>query len=233
MKIFSKKDKLSSLVRTDFSLLPVINRFGIKLGFKDKTIEQVCSEKGIELDFFLTIINTYSNSDFFPEKKLLSFSPLLIVEYLGKTHQYYIEYVFPKIESLLSALIDSGQSNKEQLHMIQTFYLKYKKEWLQHIKEEEDELFPYVKQIIESPDKIPENASIRSYEKEHINVDDKLNDLTNLIIKYIEPVYDNNICNEFLQLLAAFEKDSKDHARIEDKILLEQIVEIEKKKNAQ
>jgi regulator of cell morphogenesis and NO signaling len=73
--------------------------------------------------------------------------------------------------------------------------------------------------------------NIHSFEKEHSSVDIKLNDLKNLIVKYIEPVYNNNVCNDFLINLYRFEKDIKDHARIEDKILIPQVVELEKQLN--
>ena len=63
------------------------------------------------------------------------------------------------------------------------------------------------------------------------NVDIKLNDLKNLIIKYIEPVYNENVCNEFLIAMSDFEKDIKDHARIEDKILVPMVISIEKELN--
>jgi len=229
MQIFNARNKLTNLVRTDFSLLPVINRFGIRLGIKDRTIEEICSERKINTEFFLAIINTYHNEQYFPEKELLSFSPLLIVDYLRKTHQHYIEYIFPKIEDLLEKLIASGKDGGEELKMIKSFYLKYKEEWVNHINEEEEELFPYVKNLIESGGMLKSEYSMQSFETEHSNVDDKLNDLENLIIKYLEPTYDDNVCNEFLLLLANFEKDSKDHARIEDKILMAQILEIEKR----
>jgi regulator of cell morphogenesis and NO signaling len=177
----------------------------------------------LQLSTPTTTLNT------FQKKKLLSFSPLLIVDYLRKTHKYYLEYVFPKIEDLLEKLIQSGSNGGEELKMIKSFYLKYKEEWVIHIKEEEEEVFPYVKKLIEG-EATPQGYTMQSFETEHSNVDDKLSDLENLIIKYLTPTYDDNICNEFLMTLANFEKDSKDHARIEDKILLSQVIELEKQK---
>lgn len=231
MHIFNAQNKFSHLVRVDFSLLPVINRFGIRLGVKDKTIEQVCKEKNINTDFFLAIINTYHNPQYFPEKEFLSFSPLLIIEYLRKTHKYYIDYVFPKIEDLLEKLIASGNNGGADLKTIKSFYLKYKEEWLSHIKEEEEEVFPHLRELIHGESvSTSERNNKQSFEDEHTEIDDKLSDLENLIIKYLQPSYNDNICNEFLMMLASFEKDSKDHARIEDKILMPQVAELEKKR---
>ena len=73
--------------------------------------------------------------------------------------------------------------------------------------------------------------SIRQFEKEHTNVDEKLNDLKNLLLKYLKPDYDQNHCNEFLFALFQLEQDLKDHARIEDKILVPNVLEMEKQIN--
>ncbi len=227
MDRFTKNDRIIDLVNANYHLLPVINRFGINLGNKDKNIYKICTEKKIDVDFFLVIINTFHNEAYFPEVELKGFSPILIIKYLKKTHQYYLNYVLPKLENLLYQLINSNKTSIHQLEIIEQFYLKYKEELLLHIKEEEDIVFPYIINVIKK-ELISMEYNIRTFEKEHTNVDIKLNDLKNLIVKYIEPVYDNNICNEFLISLFRFEKDIKDHARIEDKILIPQVIELEK-----
>lgn len=226
MDKFTQHHKIMDLVEANYHLLPVINRFGITLGNRDKNLEAICASQGINVDFFLLIINTFHNEAFFPEKELRSFSPLLIIDYLQKTHQHYIEYVLPKLESLLDQLIESDRSEAGQLHVIKKFYRKYKEELLIHFKEEDELVFPYIIRLVKEGVTDPE-YTIHIYEKEHSNVDTKLNDLKNLIIKYIDPVYDINVCNEFLIRLFRFEKDIMDHTRIEDKILVPQVVELE------
>ena len=99
-----------------------------------------------------------------------------------------------------------------------------------HIQEEEKEVFPFVSAMVSLKKKLP-SYSIHTFEEEHSNVDIKLNDLKSLIVKYVEPVYDNNICNEFLISLLRFENDIKNHARIEDKVLIPQVIEIERQMN--
>lgn len=227
MEIFTLEDKMAQLVRYNYNLLPIINRFGINLGFKDKTVGTICSESAIHPGFFLAIVNTFHNEKYFPEKELLSFSPLLIVNYLKKTHHYYINYVMPKLENLLHNLILSSQQNAMELEIIEIFYKKYTDEFLQHIRDEEENVFPYVVELA-THNRADTPFRIHTFEKEHTNIDNKLNDLTNLLIKYMEPVYDQNICNEFLATLFAFEKDIKNHSRIEDMILMPQVRLMEK-----
>lgn len=233
MNHFTASDKLAKLIHANHFLLPVINRFGIQLGFKDKTVEQVCQEKQLDQNFFLTIVNTYTDEDYFPEEELLSFSPLLLIDYLKKTHQYYFEYLFPEVERRLERLLESCSGTCDDLQLIKSFYNKYKVELSRHLEEEERDVFPYVKALIEARKKnlpLPEkyrNYSMESKEPEHTQVDQKIFDLKNIVIKYLEPSYNANEGNAFLFAIFQFEKDLLDHARIEDKILLPRVIEIE------
>lgn len=229
MDLFKSSDKLFGLIESNYNLLPVINRFGILPGFKDKTVAEVCAEKNINKDFFLALINTYNNPDYFPEKELKGFSPLLILDYLKKTHAYYLSYFLPKIEMQLEKLVSTNAEGSNEFKMIISFYEKYKTELLLHIKDEEENVFPHVINFIQNQEKINLENTPVSFEKEHSNVEMKLSDLKNLLIKYLEPVYDNNNFNEFVSTLYQFEKDIIDHARIEDNILVSQIKELKKR----
>ena len=234
MNHFKGTDKLANLIHENQFLLPVINRFGIRLGFKDKTISQLCGELDINEDFFLAIVNTYNNKHYFPETDLLAFSPKLIVDYLKKTHAYYFDYMFPEVERRLDKMLDGSNDLNTDLQIIKQFYNKYKIELSTHIQEEEGKVFPYINALTEAwenCEEIPERFSkyeMKSFEKEHTNVDQKIYDLKNIIIKYLNPTYEDNDCNSFLFSIFQFERDLLDHARIEDKILLNKVLQIEK-----
>ena len=227
MNIFTPKDKMVSLVRQNYNLLPVLNRFGIRLGFKDNTVAEICTKKNVDINFFLAIVNTYHNEDYFPRQELLSFSPLLIIQYLKETHQYYINYVLPKLEKQLDTLITGCEEQCRELNMIDAFYKRYKIELLNHLHEEEEKVFPYVEALVKQSGVEEYNYNIKNFEKEHTNVEEQLNDLKNLLLKYLQPVYQDNDCNEFLITLFNFENDITDHARIEDAILVVQAEKLE------
>lgn len=230
MDLFRSNHKLFDLVDANPNLLPVINRFGIRPGFKDKTVAEVCTDKNINKDFFLALVNTYNNPDYFPEEKLLGFSPVLIVDYLKRTHAYYLEYYLPRLEALLERLISGGRNNDRELTMIRSFYEKYKHEFLLHMKDEEENVFPVVLKMVKGDSLDNHPPASLSFEKDHINMEDKLNDLKNLLIKYLDPDYNDNDFNEFLASLFQFEKDIIDHSRIEDHILIPQIAGIQRGK---
>ncbi len=219
---------MSSLIMWNYNLLPVVNRFGINLGFKEKTIGEICREQNINTDFFLAIVNTYSDESYFTHSDLFSFSPLLIIDYLKITHRYYIGYVLPKIETLLNQVLKSCEKDCSSLKMISSFYQKYKTELLLHFQVEDEKVFPYIIGLYTNGKLSGAGTSVEVFENEHSNVEVKLSDLKNLIIKYLEPSYDNNAMNEFLFALFQFEKDLYDHARIEDNILIVQVIKYEK-----
>jgi regulator of cell morphogenesis and NO signaling len=234
MDHFKGTDKLAKLIHANQFLLPVINRFGIRLGFKDKTVSEVCAEHGIDEVFFLIMVNTYNNEDYFPESELMSFSPKLIIEYLRKTHAYYFAYLFPEVERRLDKMLAGCEGKCTDLHLIKQFYNKYKEELSKHIQEEEEIVFPYVLSIIEAwelKEQIPVEFSaysMKSFEQEHTHVDQKIYDLKNIVVKYLKPTYDDNDCNAFLYSVFQFERDLLDHARIEDKILVNKVMHLEK-----
>ncbi len=55
-----KDMKLADVIHHDFSLIPVINRFGIQLGFGDSTIEEICDKIS-----FRNIISNSRHSEWF------------------------------------------------------------------------------------------------------------------------------------------------------------------------
>lgn len=226
MKVFRKEDKMCKLIISEVNLLPVISRFNIKLGFKDQTIDEVCTNYNVNSDFFLAIANTYIYHNYFPEKELISFSPILLINYLKETHSYYIDYALPKIESLLNNVLKSCTQNNENLVVIESFYKKYKTEILLHFEAEEKNVFPYIVSLLENKEQ-KETKTIADYGQEHTDIETKLSDLKNLIIKYLIPDYGTNEMNEFLHTLYHFEQDLNNHARIEDCILITQVKQIE------
>lgn len=236
MELFNENSKLASVIHKDHSLLPVINRLGVKLGFGDKTIRNICEEREIDLNFFVEIINVFHYEAYFPEKRLLDFSVSMVIEYLVKTHRYYINYLIPENDRLIELFLSANPEQNTENDLVRKFYTKFKEEFVIHIDFEESVMFPYVlelNQVIENPLSRPNfrqkypDFSISGFEKEHSAMDDKMDDLKNIIIKYLPPNYDQNRGNAFLSNLFMFEKDLKNHSRIEDHILLPKVKQLE------
>ena len=113
---------MSEVVEEHPSLIPVINRFGIRLGLGDKSVKAICEEYRLDTDFLLTVINTFLNEEYFPEKKLQTFHTSQIIDYLTKTNQYYQRYQIPNIERHLGSFISMSTPGNNTLNLIGKFF---------------------------------------------------------------------------------------------------------------
>lgn len=71
--------------------------------------------------------------------------------------------------------------------------------------------------------------SITNYAEEHNNIEEKLTDLKNIIIKYLPPADNQDVVFRILQKLFKLENDLNYHAAIEERILVPKIMAMEKK----
>jgi len=237
-QLITKDQELASLIHTDIELLSLLKRFNIKLGVGDQSIKQVCELNGINVDFFLEIVNIFHNKNYFPAAKLQSFSISLIVNFLKESHFYYNEAMIPDIEELIHQLKWTGDDHSRNLKILKKFFNEYRKEVKTHTKQEEETVYPYTvfieesyiknKNIDECYKKMQE-YSITNYAEEHNNIEEKLTDLKNIIIKYLPPSINQDIAFKILHKLYKLEKDLNHHASIEEKILVPKILEMEKK----
>lgn len=237
MELFNENNKLAAVIHKDHSLLPVINRLGIRLGFGDSTVREVCEKEGVDVGFFIEIINVFHYEAYFPELRLLNLSVSHVVDYLIKTHNYYRQYLIPEIERLMQLFLKSCEGRCAESALIRNFYDKFQNECLAHFQTEEREEFPYIlelNRLVESRENGEvfllkyKHFAMRNFEEDHINIDDKMFDLENIIIKYLPPNYDQNVGNALLSNLFLFGKDLKNHSRIEDHILLPKVKQLEK-----
>lgn len=236
--ILEKDMKLADVILHDYSLVPVVSRFGIKLGFGDKTIEEVCEKQNVELDFFLTILNVFHDPKVLDPKKLQGFPVELLIDYLKNAHVYYLDNKIPEIELLIEEMVDELDGDTEPYFLLQKFFKEYIKELKKHIDREENLVYPYVLKLnstVSAPSvstsimTLIKEYSITLYEEEHDNVEEKLTDLKNIIIKYLPPGRSQKTRFKLLVELSALEKDLHDHSRIEDMILVPMVEMLEKK----
>lgn len=228
----TKNMKMAEVIHLNYSLLPVITRFEIELGFGDKTVEEVCQDNDINLDFFIEITNSFIDEDYIPQKDLNSFPVSLIVTYLEKTHDYYLSEKVPELEEMIDRMARLSDADAQKSELLMNFFKEYREELKNHIEKEELKVQPYVIEIEKAYEKEMLSESLREeilkysindFANEHDNVEEKLYDLTNIIIKYMPPCPDKALTNRILMELFRLEKDLNAHADLEDKVLIPKV----------
>lgn len=235
--MISKNMSMGQAVLEHHQLLPLLARFGITLGFGEKSVEEVCGSHGVNPDFFLEIVNTYLDEEFEPHSDLSHFSLGAVVEYLASTHNYYVEVALPRMESEIHELLERSDLSNEKISLVTEFFNDYKKDFLTHISQEEQEILPYILELEkESVEEHPDpdflhklkHSSIGEFAKTHDRLETSLENLSKLIIKYLPPFKDQVLCIQVLKDLAELVKDLVAHADMEDKVLIPRVAELER-----
>ena len=225
--LFFGKMKLADVLLTNYKLLLVLNRFDIHLGFGEKSVEEVCSLRGIPPSFFLIVCNVYTFEDYLPaENELQSLDMNSLLQYLQNSHRYYKGICLPGIRVKLDTIAE--QSNSRPAQILQRFYSEYQKEVLNHFDYEETVAFPYINTLLNNSSM--KAYSISQFEKNHSNIEEKLNDLKNIIIKYLPDTGSPELLNTLLFDLFELEDDFRKHTLIEDKILVPLVEQFEQKR---
>lgn len=232
MSLIQSNMEMSEVVETNTSLIPVINRLGIRLGLKDKTVREVCHEHGLDTDFLLIIINTFLNEEYFPEKRLKTFHLTQIIDYLRKTDEYYLRYQIPNISRHLELFISHDTSDNSTLKLIGKFFHSFKEKLTKQIEYDEKIWFPYClavgvsnedSNVLSQEDAIPEYITNESDNSEAL-----LMDLKSIMIKHLSGEYNENLCHAVIFAISSLERDIKQHNRIRERILKPMIEKIYK-----
>ena len=230
--------KLCDVILHEPTLIPVLNRFGITLGIGDKSIRSVCEERSLDTDFFLTILNTFINEEFFPENRLKTFCATQIVDYLTKTNVYYERFQLPNIERHFNSLIRHSGTAENNLELIYQFFLKVKEELLNRIEYDRNIWFPEIRALSDAIGLHSTNGiklPTKVYHDEPDSLEEKLHDLISLFVIHLSgEEIDSNLCYGVIFAIYTLEKDIKQHNRIRNRILLpmNEIMKREKNDNS-
>lgn len=230
--IVSAKTRLADIIMQDKRALVLFPRFGIELGVGNRTVKQECINKGIDTDFFLLMVNVFLNKNYFPGGKLKKLDVDMLLRYLENSHQYYLEEKIPYLEQLIDEF--KKTVDHPATKQLERFFMQYIAEVKDHLAYEDQTAFPYVaalsEQIKSSKDDISGiDYHIGVFEERHDNIEEKLSDLKALLIQHFPPSNDRYIRIRILNELMDFEEDLINHARIEDKVLIPIVEQLEKK----
>ena len=143
--------RMADLLDTDFSLLGVVSRMGLSLGFGEESVEQVCEKAGIDAETFLLICRVNSIEGYRPTREALQNANLHdILGYLRKSHSYYTQVMLPLVEDSLEKMVVPCED--KQKRVIRRFFLDYREELLAHFAYEEGTVFPYVEEMLSCRD---------------------------------------------------------------------------------
>lgn len=233
---YKTSDKVRYVIANDYRLLQVMSRFGISLGFGERTIEDVCRERGIEAETFVMVINfvksgggleTARNFVTMSDSRLRS-SVSSMLGYLKATHAYFLDYLFPRIRREMLSAIDCSARNEVAFLMLK-FYDSYVDEVRKHMQYENEVTFGYVSRLVEG-EQAPESQSRpHLLSSHHATFEDKLYELKALFVQYYPQQGTSNELNEVLYDLYRAQEDLLMHCKVEDHLFLPSVRQLEER----
>lgn len=224
IKLYEAEDKMIDIISDNYTMLQGLNAFGIRLGFGDKTVEEVCIEQGVDSYTFLTVVN-YLINGYTPKESDEKISVSTLLEYLRASHRYFLDFQLPTIRRKLEETLLQGDSLAS---LIMRLYDEYARDVTHHMKYEEKTLFPYVEALLAGEERPNYNVAI--FSKNHNDTTAKLQELKHIIIKYLpQDGLTNNQLTATLFDIYNVEEWLSNHSNVEDMVFVPAIRLLERK----
>ncbi len=230
-KIYFTPDlKISEIIPDNPYLLLFFEHFGITLPVQDKSFEKVCEENGVSLRLALTFANLFNGTTQVSNPDLSFDDTKSIILYLKNSHEFYSEEIYPEIMSTIEQMAEVNDSR--EMNLVKKFFSDYFSEVNEHFDYENDVVFPYVLGLydrIKEEDKGGESKeySVVEYRDQHNDIEEKLDDLKKLLVKYLPEKNDRILRRKLLLSLFELDYDLKVHSEIEEFILIPLVEKME------
>lgn len=216
------KTHLADAVNANPAILSVLERLDIRLGFHEATIEEVCSRYNLSSLLLTDICNIYTREDYEPRADSLSIQDIKrLIGYLKTSHRYYSRNSFPKLHEKIHRLLKEGDESNAKI--LNKFYDDYDEEINHHFRFEEDMVFPFLERLLDGDKNNISPFDLHLFAKNHTNIEEKLSDLKNTILKYLPDGYSQSLRTEILKDIYSIAEDLEKHTEIEDKLLIPSI----------
>lgn len=228
IELFNKEMKVYDIIDLNFNLLLVLQRIGIDLKYVNLSIEDACRNCGIDPGTFVLICNVYTFNDYIPTSATLEESKLEdILKYLHNSHTSYTGNDLKVLSDSFNQLIEP--CNEQKKAVIIKFFTDYEEELRNHFAYEEDTVFPYVDSILKAEKS--GDYSMEEFSEHHESIDEKIEDMKNIVMKYLPPECNNELRIKVLISIYHLQDDLKRHTYVENNILIPMVSRLEKNGN--
>jgi regulator of cell morphogenesis and NO signaling len=214
---------IGEIVAADYRAAQVFKEAGIDFccGGK-KTVDETCTEKGInseDLKGKLERLESVPNST---THNFIEWEPGFLCDYIVNTHHKYVLKSLPELVSYTQKIASVHGERHPELAEVADLFSQISRELLQHMKNEEEVLFPSIKEAISSGSQKAKRNIISEIERltgEHEfagGAMDRINVITSV---YHVPSDGCNTYNVTFKLLREFEDDLHTHVHLENNIL--------------
>ena len=215
-------DRMREVINDNGKILFVMSRFGIPLGFGDKTVEEVCAAQEVDTATFLAVANFVCHNTIDNSQIALA----SLIDYLRRAHTWFLEFNLPAIRRKIIEAIDCSGKDEVAL-LVLKFYDDYVSEVRAHMQHEEQTVFPYVDGLMKGA--LNRAYTIDQFTAKHNHIEDKLADLKNVIIRYYPQRNGGELLYSVLFDIINCEQDLDTHCSVEDEVFAPAVKQLEER----
>ena len=225
---YHESDPMSDVISDDYRMLQILSRFGITLGFGDKSVSAACKAAGVDVSTFLTVVNyvkdpSRAHIDDMVEQVSL---PALMC-YLKNSHSFFVDFRLPNIRRRLIEALNYSASNQIAF-LIMKFYDEYAAEVARHMEYENTHVHPFVESLLRG--ELPNETFatvVNQHNNNHLSIEKSISELKNIIIKYYPSDSNAQLMGEVLMEIFMTEEDLQTHCHMEDTLFAECVRRLE------
>ena len=211
----------------------LLNRYAIPVE-SNRRLEDLIDREKIEADFFAKLIQAYIDPSYVWEENFEEFSVPVLIDYLQRSHVYYLNSRLPKIGQYIYLLSTNYPKGHPLIKIMSDFFTPYCAHLAEHIREEENNLFPYaldlyanVQSGTKQPSILMSAYSVLDFADHHDDTEDVLRKFRKVLMAYEPCAMTETPYRILSNLLRHFEQDLEIHALIEDKVLVPKLWTLE------
>jgi len=227
-------------METQFSISQIMQRYHMPVDRNLLYSYEELKRTNIDQRFIYTLLRSFEDEKTFSEKEYQQFSLEIIIDYIQKTHKYYITKKLCEIEQSIDILLKDYSGSHPLLRILDNFFSEYTADLTGHISVEEKQLLPYINCLLkfekgeigeEKYFEATKNYSLKTFVEGHHDTEKDLSNVRNAILNYQPPTTNQTPYRILIMQLHSFEIDLSVHALIEDKVLIPRGLQLEEKLN--
>ncbi|MEN8117159.1 MAG: iron-sulfur cluster repair di-iron protein [Bacteroidota bacterium] len=227
-----KNIAVGKIVADDFRTSTVFKKAGIDFCCGGKqTFSEACKDKGINADELEDEINRIKDEPVSPGLNFIEWEPAFLCDYIINTHHKFVLKNLPDLVFYTSKIATVHGDHHPELVKVANLFDKINTELLQHLKNEEEVLFPAIKEVIASGSEEAKNTIKSEIERmlgEHDFAGSSMDEINKITSNYKLP---DDACNTYqvtFNLLGKFEDDLHIHVHLENNILFDKALKLVK-----
>ena len=214
---------IGEIVANDFRAASMFKEAGIDFCCGgNKSLSDACKEKGADESLLIQQLETLAQTPVSGAMNFKEWELSFLSDYIVNTHHKFVLKNLPELVFYTQKIADVHGDHHPELLEVASLFTRINEELLQHLKNEEEVLFPAIKEAEKNASAEVKStivSEITRMQGEHEfagGAMDKINVLTN---NYFIP---EDACNTYrvsLKLLEQFEDDLHIHVHLENNIL--------------